>query len=146
VNLIRPQLLGVPAARLVATTAFGSTTGDGLEAARDSGLAVRVLNPAHGSVHPKLYLARHGERVVAALGSADPAAIDWSPERVPARAEVLDPDLLSMIVTVVTADPRVRTLADGQPNTVREVTPDGIWVETARPARRASRRRWSRPG
>ena len=32
----------------------------------------------------------------------------------------------------IAADPVVTTLADGRPNWVREVTPDGVWVETER--------------
>jgi len=71
VNLIARQLAGVGTARLVATTVFGSTTSQGLEVACDIGLAVRVLNPPQGTFHPKLYLARHDDRIVAAVGSAN---------------------------------------------------------------------------
>src|SRR4051794_9803244 len=69
VNLLQHQLRAVPAGRLVTTTVFGSTTGQGLQAARDSGLGVRVLNPSGGTFHPKLYAARHGDRIAAAIGS-----------------------------------------------------------------------------
>lgn len=71
VNLIERQLAGVGAGRLVATTVFGSTTSQGLQAAHATGLHVRVLNPPQGTFHPKLYLARHGDRLTAAVGSAN---------------------------------------------------------------------------
>src|SRR3954449_8555433 len=60
VNLIERQLAGLRDARLVCTTVFGSTTSNGLQGARDRGLTVRVLNPRHGTFHPKLYLGRQG--------------------------------------------------------------------------------------
>src|SRR5919202_1402197 len=71
VNLIEPQLAGVGDARLVCTTAFGSTTSTGLQGAHDRGLAVRVLNPRRGTFHPKLYLSRSGGLARAAIGSAN---------------------------------------------------------------------------
>src|SRR3954465_8649310 len=71
VNLIEPQLRGVSRVRLVATTVFGTTTGEGLDAARALGVEIRVLNPPRASYHPKLYLARHGDEMAAAIGSAN---------------------------------------------------------------------------
>jgi hypothetical protein len=71
VNLLERQLESVRAARLVATSVFGSTTNQGLEAARAGGCEVRVLNPSTGTFHPKLCLARHGEQIEAVLGSAN---------------------------------------------------------------------------
>jgi hypothetical protein len=71
VNLLEPQLRTVGSSRLITTTVFGSTTSQGLEAARTGGLGVRVLNPSRGTFHPKLYLARHGDRIAAATGSAN---------------------------------------------------------------------------
>lgn len=71
VNLIEHQLRNVGRGRLVTTTVFGSTTAQGLSAAEDGGFAVRVLNPARGTFHPKLYIARHGDELVAAVGSAN---------------------------------------------------------------------------
>jgi hypothetical protein len=71
VNLLGPQLKTVGTARLVTTTVFGSTTADGLMAARDLGLGGRVFNPARGTFHPKLYLARRGGEVAVAVGSAN---------------------------------------------------------------------------
>lgn len=71
VNLIERQLADVGAGRLVATTVFGSTTRQGLQAAHATGLGVRVLNPPGGTFHPKLYLARHGDQLAAAIGSAN---------------------------------------------------------------------------
>ena len=57
-------------------------------------------------------------------------AVAWSSDRVEAPREVLTPELLARIESMVAADSVVRTLADGNPNWVREVTPDGVWVET----------------
>ena len=62
VSLVERQLQTVGAGRLVATTVFGSTTSEGLEATPSAGFGVRVLNLSGGTFHPKLYLARHGER------------------------------------------------------------------------------------
>ncbi len=154
---------------MVATTVFGSTTSQGLDAVRGVGFGVRVLNPSHGTFHPKLYLARHGEEIVAAVGSANLTsglianmelvavtrgprdapelrrlvelseswwahrdAVDWSPNRVTAARETLDPGLLHLIQAAVAANPEVLTLGDGRSNWIREVTPDGVWVETQR--------------
>ena len=152
VNLLERQLATLGRGRLVATTAFGTTTLQGLETATARGLSVRVLNPSRGTFHPKLYVARHGDRIAAAIGSANltgglisnveavavlsgereaPAlarlwelaeswwqhddAIDWAPGRVPAAAEVLQPDLLAAIRAAVAADPIIGTLAERQP-------------------------------
>jgi hypothetical protein len=53
-------------------------------------------------------------------------------DRVPAAREILDPGLLREIEVAVANDPEVLTLGDRRPNWVREVTPDGVWVETRR--------------
>lgn len=72
VNLLERQLAALGrGGRLVATTAFGTTTGPGLETAAAFGLSVRVLNASRGTFHPKLYVARHGDRIAAAIGSAN---------------------------------------------------------------------------
>jgi len=72
VNLLERQLAALGSGgRLVATTAFGTTTAPGLETAAAFGLSVRVLNPSRGTFHPKLYVARHGDRIAAAIGSAN---------------------------------------------------------------------------
>jgi hypothetical protein len=175
VNLLERQLAGLSSSRLVATTVFGSTTAQGLAAARALGLSVRVLNPRRGTFHPKLYVARHGDQLAAAVGSANltsglvanvelvavargPAdapplrrlweladswwdhedAVDWSPERVVAPAEVLEPALLAAIEAAVAVDPEVVTISDCRVNRIHEVTADGVWVETQR-AREAGR-------
>ena len=172
VSLIERQLRSVGRGRLIATTVFGSTTAQGLEAASAAGFGVRVLNPTHGTFHPKLYLARRGEEITAAIGSANLTtglvanvelitllrgprdapelrylaelgeswwshreAIDWSPDRVAAAREVLEPALLRQIEAAVAADAVVATLGDGRPNWVRDVTPDGVWVDTERSRR-----------
>jgi len=71
VNLLDRQLVRLPSGRLVAKTVFGSTTAQGLEGAQRHGLGVRVFNPPRGTFHPKLYVARHGDRLAAAVGSAN---------------------------------------------------------------------------
>lgn len=169
VNLLERQFADAQRARLVATTVFGSTTAQGLEGAQRSGLAVRVLNPPRGTFHPKLYVARHGDRLAAVVGSANltsglvanveavallhglgsepalrnlwhlaeswwahPAALDWAPDVIPAPAEVLDADLLARLRAAVPVRERIATLGDARPNWVRDITPDGVWVETER--------------
>lgn len=131
---------------------FGSTTRQGLDAARADGLGVHVLNPTRGTFHPKLYLARHGEQIAAALGSANltsglvanielvatirghrsapelqrllrlaeswwdhPDSVDWSPDRVAAPAEVLEPELLCQIRATVKPNTEIPTIADRRP-------------------------------
>lgn len=168
-NLLERQLARLGRGRLVTTTVFGSTTSQGLQTAGAHGVSVRVLNPAHGTFHPKLYLARHGDRLAAAIGSAnltgglvanveatavlagdrrarplselwEPAeswwehedAVNWAPGRLPVAVEVLEPSLLAAIQAALAAGAEVRTLSDGRRNWVREVTPDGVWVETLR--------------
>ena len=169
VNLLAPQLKPLAMGRLVTTTVFGSTTSDGLAAARDAGVGVRVLNPVGGTFHPKLYLGRHGEPIAAAVGSANltsglvanvevvavlegpatapplrklwdlaeswwahPSAVDWAPAAIIAPREELTPALLAMIRAALAGDPIVMTLGPRpQRNVVHEVTPDGVWVETA---------------
>jgi len=170
VSLVERQLQSVGAGRLVTTTVFGSTTSDGLGAVRSAGFAVRVLNPPGGTFHPKLYLARHGNEIAAAVGSANLTsglvanvelvtvlrgrpnapelrrlvelseswwahrdAVDWSPERVPAAREILEPGLLREIEAALATNKEVMTLGERpQPNWVRDITPDGVWVETQR--------------
>jgi HKD family nuclease len=44
---------------------------DGLTAAQWLGLRVRLLNLSRATFHPKLYLARHGQEIAAAVGSAN---------------------------------------------------------------------------
>jgi hypothetical protein len=130
---------------------------------------VRVLNPARGTFHPKLYLARHGDQLAAALGSANLTsglvanieviavisgsttlpelrrlwdlaeswwdhhdAVDWRADVIAAPAEVLDPDLLRLIEASIAPNTEILTLADGKPNLITDITPDGLWVETER--------------
>jgi hypothetical protein len=170
VNLLERQLARLPAGRLVATTGFGSTTAPGLDGAQRHGLGVRALNPARGTFHPKLYVARHGDRLAAAVGSANltsglvanleavallhgsdtepalrepwdlaqscwthPLALDGAPEVVPAPAELLEGDLLARLRAAVPVPAQIATLGDDlRPNWIRDITPDGVWVETER--------------
>jgi hypothetical protein len=60
------------------------------------------------------------------------AAVAWSPTAAPAAPEVLDAELLLAIRAAVAAQPVVPTISDGRPNWIRELTPDGVWVETER--------------
>ena len=60
------------------------------------------------------------------------AVVDWSPAAVPAAPEQLDAELLLAIRAAVAAQPIVPTISDGRPNWVRDVTSDGVWVETER--------------
>jgi hypothetical protein len=95
---------------------FGSTTSDGLVAAREAG--VGVLNPVGGTFHPKLYLGRHGDRIAAAVGSAN-----------------LTSGLVGNVevVAVLTGRPRRRRCAGC-----------GIWSRGGRiPERSTGHRQWS---
>lgn len=60
------------------------------------------------------------------------AAVAWSPAAVLAAPEQLDAELVLAIRAALAAKPIVPTISDGRPNWVREVTPDGVWVETER--------------
>jgi len=71
VNLLEHQLQSIDTGRLITTTVFGSITTQGLETAHKGGLDIRVLNPSRGTFHPKLYLARRGPKITAAIGSAN---------------------------------------------------------------------------
>jgi hypothetical protein len=63
---------------------------------------------------------------------AHPAALDWAPDVVPAPAEVLDADLLARLRAALPVPALIVTLGDAKPNWIREITPDGVWVETER--------------
>jgi HKD family nuclease len=60
---------------------------------------------------------------------------DWSPtgEESP---DVIEPDLWRLLSKVVRSGDVVATLGLGAPNRIAEMTPAGIWVETARSAQR----------
>ena len=66
---------------------------------------------------------------------ADEAAVDWTRGEIAAVPEVLDETLLAAIRQALATRPVVPTLTDGRPNCVREITPDGVWVETQRSRR-----------
>ena len=59
-----------------------------------------------------------------------PDAVGWSPSRVDAPREILAPELLSAISAAVSRDRVVHTLSGGKPNSVQDITADGVWVET----------------
>ena len=75
-NLLQPQLSRLAdRCRLLVTSAFGAeTTGVAVAAAADLRVQVRVLNPAGGTFHPKLYLTRRAASAVAVVGSANLAS------------------------------------------------------------------------
>jgi hypothetical protein len=58
-------------ATLLVTTTFGSTTPEGLVAARKAGVDVRFINLPKGTYHPKVYVGRKHDRVTAVVGSAN---------------------------------------------------------------------------
>ena len=58
-------------ARLLATTAFGTTTAGALNTAHAFGVQVKILNPAASSYHPKLYLGQRSNEASAVIGSAN---------------------------------------------------------------------------
>lgn len=59
------------------------------------------------------------------------AATTWEPSG-PVEEEALSPELLALITAAVDEDRVFRTLSQGKPNRVVEVTPQGLWVETER--------------
>ncbi|MBI1944638.1 MAG: hypothetical protein HYS27_03020 [Deltaproteobacteria bacterium] len=74
VHLLRRELEPLRArqgAMLLVTSVFGTTKPEALHLARDAGVDVRVINPSKGTFHPKLYLARRGDRISAVVGSAN---------------------------------------------------------------------------
>ena len=59
-------------ARMVVTTTFDQNNGSALAVAASLGANIRTLNPGSGSsYHPKVYLAHHGKKVHAVVGSAN---------------------------------------------------------------------------
>src|SRR3954464_4256604 len=68
VNLVGPQLAEVADARVVCTSGCAPATAPGPRGPHATGLRARVLTPRHGPFHPKVYLARRGTQVRAAVG------------------------------------------------------------------------------
>ena len=71
VQLLRQQLDRSHRVRLVTTTAFGTTTPAALLTATRLGVDIRILNPAAGTYHPKMYLARQDTISKVVIGSAN---------------------------------------------------------------------------
>jgi hypothetical protein len=74
VHLLREELDDIAkrgGARVLVTTAFGSTTQDALASLTKAKAAVRVLNPRGGSYHPKVYLGRRGNHLSAVVASVN---------------------------------------------------------------------------
>lgn len=57
--------------RVLVTTTFGATSGAALDALHGIGATVRVLNPAGGTYHPKVFLGRSGATLQAVVGSGN---------------------------------------------------------------------------
>lgn len=58
-------------ARLLVTTSFQTTSSGALGLAYGLGMDIRVLNPAGGTFHPKVYLGAAGDRGSVVVGSAN---------------------------------------------------------------------------
>jgi hypothetical protein len=73
VHLVGEELRGLGSrCRLVATSAFGGDRSHAaFAAATGLGTRCRVLNPARGTFHPKVFVTREGGRVKALVGSAN---------------------------------------------------------------------------
>jgi hypothetical protein len=73
VHLIEPQLRALgQESRLVATSVFGgASTQLAMAALATAGTRLRVANPARGTFHPKIYVARKAGTVRALIGSAN---------------------------------------------------------------------------
>ena len=73
VHLVEPQLAALgTSARVVVTSAFGGpSTATAMSALQDTGARLRVVNPARGTFHPKLFVARTGGTCRALIGSAN---------------------------------------------------------------------------
>jgi hypothetical protein len=63
-------------------------------------------------------------------------AVDWSPSRSVSAAEVFHPELRATIADAVARAALFHTLGRQQPNTVHDVTPDGVRVETLQSVRK----------
>lgn len=74
VNLLKPFLEPIRyrvGARMLVTTTFGSTTPAALKQANNLGVDIKVLNPAGGTFHPKVYAGRDDDQVSLVVGSAN---------------------------------------------------------------------------
>ena len=88
--------------------------------------------PSSASSAPAVEVEVFDEPLPAIRRWSNVDAVDWAPGRVAAAAEAFHLDLLAAIRAAISIDADVRTLSDGQPNLVRDVMPDGVWVETER--------------
>lgn len=68
---------------------------------------------------------------------SDPVGVDWEPSDV-AVPDLLDADLWELIRDCIRSGEVIRTLSDGSPNKVTEVSRAGLWVETPRSRRRGT--------
>jgi hypothetical protein len=63
---------------------------------------------------------------------AHPAAVDWRSAELPVPDELLTPPLLAALRRAIPAGTVVPTVSEGRPNTVVEITPHGVYIETER--------------
>lgn len=67
-----------------------------------------------------------------------PAAVDWVAVQASVSDEHFDPVLLRMLRRAIRVGSVLPTVGTGQPNTVVEIAPHGVYVETARSAARGA--------
>jgi hypothetical protein len=58
------------------------------------------------------------------------AAVDWTPTPLTPRVEPLPVPLRHILEQSLTVGTTIRTISDGRPNTIRAVTPEGVYIET----------------
>src|ERR1041385_2064849 len=69
VHLLRRQIEAIASStRLLVTTTFGQSSPEALHMAHRLGVSVSILNPASGTFHSKMYLARRGSASIAVIG------------------------------------------------------------------------------
>jgi HKD family nuclease len=61
-----------------------------------------------------------------------PAARDWNPTTIPVPDERFDPQLLAMLRRASPPGSVITTITEGRPNTIADITPDGVYVQTGR--------------
>jgi len=151
------------AARLVATSVFnGPRTLGALDDATALGVRCRIRNPARGTFHAKVAVARHGPDLVALVGSAnltsglvvnDEAgtvlrgelravqqaaegwwdnAVDLADVTQQREHDMLEPELWNLVRAHVQAGDAIETLSRPAPNQIVAVTRAGLAVETNR--------------
>lgn len=164
VLLVGKELRGLGSrGRVVATTTFSEGRAlAALDEARAGGTRCRVLNPARGTFHPKVVVARHGSVTRALVGSANltsglvsnveagilttddtgeisRAAERWWADGIDLSAvqgarvqDTFEPDLWSALRGALRAGDTVSTLSSGNVNRIVAIERTGLYVETDR--------------